>query len=87
MNQMFIPSWYMRTVTSISKIHFNLKKRVKVELTIFDLQGKKLCNISNEILNAGNHEFPIGKYLTKNGVYICRLKVKNNVSTLKLIME
>jgi len=78
---------YPNPVTSISKIHFNLKKRVKVELTIFDLQGKKLCNISNEILNAGNHEFPIGKYLTKNGVYICRLKVKNNVSTLKLIME
>lgn len=78
---------YPNPVTTHSHIHFTLKESGKAELAIFDLRGKKLLDISNQTFTAGHQTFPIGKYLTKKGIYLCRLKTKNNISTLKLIVE
>ncbi len=73
-------------INSNSRIEFTLKNTENVELAIFDIQGRKISNILNKNLNAGNHAYPVGKYLTKKGVYLCRFKIKNNISTAKLIV-
>ena len=78
---------YPNPVNSESQIIFTLSKPENVELTIFDLQGKKLSNISNKTLTAGYHEFPVGKYITKKGIYFLRLKTIDNATVLKLIVE
>ena len=78
---------YPNPVASESKISFTLKKPEKVELAIFDLQGKKLSTISNQTLTTGYHEFLLDKYFKKKGIYFCRLKTNNNIATLKFVVE
>ena len=70
-----------------SRIEFTLKNAENVELAIFDIQGRKISNILNVNLDAGNHAFPVGKYLSKKGIYLCRLKTDNNVSNVKIIVD
>lgn len=78
---------YPNPVSINSEIHFTLKEPGKVELAIFDIQGKKIADITNQMLTAGNYNFLIGQHLTKKGFYLCKLQTNNNISTVKLVVE
>lgn len=78
---------------STTKIHFSIpelnKSKVKVDLDVFDLLGRKITTLVNDYLSAGNYEveFAIEK-LNENissNVFFYRLKVGNYLLTRKMI--
>lgn len=64
---------------------FHLNNNEKVDLSIFDLNGRKICTILNRKLNAGTHKVPLSNSLPASGIYFCKLQTSEGISTLKLI--
>ena len=77
---------YPNPVTTESVISFQTKTSGEVNLSIFDMQGRKICTILNEKRNAGKHTVPVSNSILKNGVYLCRLTTSGRISTLKMIV-
>jgi hypothetical protein len=78
---------YPNPGTSESFISFETQKSENVNLSVFDIQGRKICTLLNENLNAGTHTIQLGNLIKANGVYLCKLATSEGVSTLKLIVN
>ena len=76
---------YPNPITSESVISFQTKTSGKVNLSIFDMQGRKICTLLNEKLNAGKHTIPVSNSLPVSGVYFCKLITDEGVYSIKLI--
>jgi len=72
-------------ITSESNISFQTKTSGKVNLSIFDIQGRKICTLLDGNLNAGMHTIPLENQIQRSGVYLCKLATSEGVSTIKLI--
>lgn len=78
---------YPNPITSESIISFQTKTNDKVNLAVYDIQGRKICTLLNEIRNFGYHTVPVENIFTAGGVYLCKLTTSEGVSTLKLIVN
>ncbi len=78
---------YPNPITSESVISFQTKTNDKVNLAVYDIQGRKICTLLNEIRNSGYHTVPVENIFTAGGVYLCKLTTSEGVSTLKLIVN
>lgn len=72
-------------------ISYTLPKTSSVELKIFDILGNDVRTLVNEIQNSGirNSKWDgtdnDGNKLS-SGIYYCRLKVNDNIKTIKMIL-
>ncbi|MBT3383000.1 MAG: T9SS type A sorting domain-containing protein [Prolixibacteraceae bacterium] len=78
---------YPNPITNTSIISFTNTKTENINLSIFDLQGRKICTVLDKNMSQGNHSIPLGKHIQTNGVYFCRLATTEGVSTLKLVVN
>jgi hypothetical protein len=76
---------YPNPITSESVISFQTKTNGKVNLSVFDIQGRKICTLLNEKVNTGKHTIPLSNSLSESGVYFCKLQTPEGVSTIKFI--
>ncbi len=76
---------YPNPITSNSEISFQLKICENVNLSIFDIQGQKICTLIDEKIIAGAHTIPLGNQIQTNGIYLCKLATSEGISTIKLI--
>jgi len=74
-------------ITTESIVSFQTKNNDKVKLAVYDIQGRKICTLLDERLNAGIHTIKIENQLKTNGVYLCKLATSEGISTLKLIVN
>jgi hypothetical protein len=56
-------------------IGYTLKKSVKINLTIFNINGQEVEILVNDIRNAGQHEVVWRPNALPGGIYFCRLQV------------
>ena len=70
-----------------SIITFQIQTSGKVNLSIYDIQGIKICTLIDEKLNAGTHTFQLGNQIQISGIYLCKLATSEGVSTLKFIIN
>ncbi|NOY58188.1 MAG: T9SS type A sorting domain-containing protein, partial [Calditrichaeota bacterium] len=86
---------YPNPFNPVTQIQYNLSKPGKVDLTIFDVNGKRVKQIVSEMQAAGQHavewsaENNLGQTVT-SGIYFYRLIVRENGSrfseTKKMIL-
>ena len=67
-------------------IDFALKASSNVELSVFDMSGRKLIEAVNGRLNAGRHSVEIDAANLPAGVYLYRLNAGDFTSTRKMIL-
>ena len=67
-------------------IKYSIPVREKVELTVFDVLGREVQNLVNEIKDAGNYEVSFDAEKFVSGVYIYRLKSGNYIKAFKMIL-
>ncbi len=78
---------YPNPVTANSLVSFQTKTNEKVNLSLYDHQGRKICTLLNKKLNAGTYTIQLGNQLKASGVYTCKLTTSEGISTLKLVVN
>jgi hypothetical protein len=70
-------------------VDFYLLQSAVIDLSIFDLQGKKVTTLTNTNFTAGNHSLNFRKedIKTANGFYIFRLNTANNQLSKKIMAK
>ena len=79
---------YPNPATSSFNIDFNLTSDEKVEILLFDLNGRLLESLVNEQLPAGyQSQFIQPRNLKSSGIYLIVLKTRNTFVTKKLLVN
>ena len=70
-----------------TNITFRLGYRAKVELLVFDIRGRRISDLANEVMAPGIHNVVFEEFGLSSGVYICRLQIDNQHSaTIKMLL-
>lgn len=77
---------YPNPFNPTTTIKFDLPKDGVVELGIYDILGKKITTLINEYRNAGSYEQSFNASSLASGIYLCRIKVNDFVSSKKMIL-
>ena len=77
---------YPNPFNPITKISFDLPKTGLVSLKVFDVLGKEVATIVNEVKNPGNYTVDFDGASLSSGVYFYRLESNGFVSTKKMIL-
>jgi hypothetical protein len=79
---------YPNPARSSFNIDFNLKSNDKVEISLFDLNGRMIESLVSEQFSAGyQSKFIQPRNLQNSGVYIIALKTSNAFVTKKLVVQ
>ncbi len=74
-----------------TSIELNLKEKSEVSISIFDIKGRRINTLVNDVLSSGRHLFKWngidsnGKALP-SGIYLYRVKTYNSVITKKMTL-
>ncbi|OGC95653.1 MAG: hypothetical protein A2W25_17595 [candidate division Zixibacteria bacterium RBG_16_53_22] len=66
-------------------IEFTLPKEQQVSLSIFDMLGRKVVDIYDEVLTQGTHRYRLNTDMP-SGIYLCRLKTETTSITRKMAL-
>jgi hypothetical protein len=69
-----------------TSISYTLKNNGKIRLTVFDLLGREVAVLANEIQTAGQHEVKFSANSLSSGVYFYKLQAGNQVITKKMML-
>jgi len=67
-------------------IIYDLPRSSNVTLAVFDLLGREVSVVVNEVVNAGYHEVSFDASSLASGVYMYRLHAGDFVSTKKMLI-
>ena len=69
-------------------ISFNLSENKETDISVYDVVGKKIANVYNGNLNAGEHQYSIAdKTKLASGIYFIKLTVGGESFTKKLVVK
>lgn len=73
--------------TGLTRISFNLDKKSKVRLVVFDATGKEVALLSeNKELAVGTHDFILDASKFTNGLYFVSLVLEDEIHSQKLVV-
>ena len=67
-----------------STINFSLNSDAPVSINLFDLEGRLVMPVINEIKKAGTYQESINVSDLKAGIYVCKYSSKNNFQNYKI---
>jgi hypothetical protein len=67
-------------------IPFDLPEEMRVEVTVYDIAGRKVRTLLNGIQAPGSHELPFDGRGLASGIYFYQLKAGNKTFTKKLVL-
>lgn len=67
-------------------ISFTLPQAQHVEIAIFDLMGRKITDLFNGYLNAGDHSTIWNAAANPSGIYFCRISTSANSLTRRIVL-
>ena len=90
MNKFSLNQNYPNPFNVSTTINYNLQDQGEVKITIYDLYGKQICTLLNELVPKGNHNIKWnGKdnfnNSVKNGTYFCELRFGNRTEIKKMV--
>ncbi|MDA3815793.1 MAG: choice-of-anchor J domain-containing protein [Prolixibacteraceae bacterium] len=77
---------YPNPLTHESIISFKSNANEKVNISIYDMNGRNICTLLDKKLYAGMHQIKVENQMLTNGVYLCKLATSKGISTLKLVV-
>ncbi|HEX2984702.1 MAG TPA: T9SS type A sorting domain-containing protein, partial [Ignavibacteriales bacterium] len=71
-----------------TKIKYSLREPGHVSLTVYDMLGREVKTLINELMSAGEHEviFNAGELNLSSGIYLYRIKSGSFIQTKKLML-
>ncbi len=77
---------YPNPFNPTTTISFSIPERGLVQLKIFDVLGREVAALINENLEQGNYQIPFDGSLLASGIYIYRLRFKNQTLTKQMLL-
>jgi hypothetical protein len=77
---------YLNPFNPTTNISFDVPHRSKVNITVYDLLGKEVATLVNEVKPAGQHIVQFDGSNLSSGVYIARMDIGNKVFTRKMML-
>ena len=68
-------------------LELTLIEQTHVNVTIVDLLGNTIANISDEEMNAGSNKLHWNASNVANGIYLLNIKTNNSLQTKKLVLN
>ena len=69
-----------------TEIRFTLPEAARVELALFDILGRRVATLANEVLATGEHSVPFDGSNLGSGIYFARLAASHRQTALKLML-
>lgn len=79
-------STYPNPTTGFTAIQFNVLQDSKAEVAIFDITGRKLIQVINEYVPAGQYVYEVDLSVLANGVYYTSILTDEQVATSRTII-
>jgi hypothetical protein len=76
---------YPNPFNSATIFEFTLPKELYTKLDVFDISGKKINTLINEIKSPGIHRISFNASALSAGIYVCKLEAGDYVSIKKII--
>jgi hypothetical protein len=83
----FLGQNYPNPVNGSSTIMYRVPVSGKVEIALYDMQGRQVMMLVNEVKGAGIHKYELDAKLLSNGVYYYKMMSGNFVQVKRLIVE
>ena len=77
---------YPNPTTGLTAIQFNILQDSKAEVAIFDITGRKLIQVVNEYVPAGQYVYEVDLSVLANGVYYTSILTDEQVATSRTII-
>jgi hypothetical protein len=77
---------YPNPFNPFTSIRFSLPVKSDVKLEIFDIAGRKICDVVNGVLEAGEYQVEFRADNLASGIYIYKLKANSFVDSKKMIL-
>ena len=77
---------YPNPFNSTTQIEFTLPTTQRVSLRLYDVLGREVAVMLNEIQTAGKHEMMFDASGLPSGVYLCRLEAGGMAQTRKVVL-
>ena len=77
---------YPNPFYSLTNVNYYLKQGSHVELSVYDIAGKKIKTLLNEQQNAGNQTLTFDGAELPSGIYICTLKAGRFTKSKKMLL-
>ena len=81
----FLLTGFSVSCNSLSTLEFSLTETKNISISIFDIMGKEVKNISVRKFNAGENKITIDLSNLQDGIYFCILQSNQNIQATKLI--
>ncbi|MEM1044257.1 MAG: T9SS type A sorting domain-containing protein, partial [Bacteroidota bacterium] len=69
-----------------TEIGFELEASARVELVVYDVRGREVATLANDVLEAGQHSVEFDAASLPSGVYIYRLVTGTQVETGRMTL-
>ncbi len=77
---------YPNPFNPVTNIEYNLNSDELVNLTVYDILGRKVTELVNELKSAGNHKVTFDATNLTSGIYIYRIQVGNFSQVNKMML-
>lgn len=78
---------YPNPFNRLTKINYQLEQNSYVELVVYDLMGKEIANLVHENQQPGQHEIEWNASGFMPGIYISKLKTRQNIQLIKMVLK
>lgn len=88
-----IPVTFQRYENSVSsfepstKINFDLAEASPVDIKVYDTNGRLVSVLTENLIDAGSHDFVWASPKLPDGVYICKMKSNSFDKTIKMVLQ
>ena len=77
---------YPNPFNATTTISFDLPEQSNVKLDVFDVTGRKVATLTDEMYGAGEHKVNWNAGAQASGVYFCRLQASNTMRTMTMTL-
>ena len=85
-NSFYIDQNYPNPFNPSTKINYSLVNFSKVELSVYNMLGQKICELVNSEQSAGKYSVQFNAENLSSGVYFYTIRVDNYIQTKKMIL-
>ncbi|GAB4297893.1 MAG: hypothetical protein Kow0098_22540 [Ignavibacteriaceae bacterium] len=84
--QFYLDQNYPNPFNPLTRINFTITDQVSVDLTVYDIPGREIVNLVNEVKQAGTYEIKFNAGDLPSGIYFYRLKAGHFSDVKKMVL-